>query len=198
MDRAARDDRAVAARPSSRGQARGADRPRPSRRPDSAQLRRQEHPHRARRARTGAPRAARGRTPGRAKTQDRVVIYSMVESLKEDAGETHVMSRILLRGGRLIDPARAIDGDLRRAGRRGRGRGARVAGPARHPRGRDGHRRDRMLGGAGARRSARSSARSRLSARRKRSRPGCARRRPVALPRWPRWRTPRRSTTVPR
>ena len=107
------------------------------------------------------------------------------------------MSRILLRGGRVIDPASDIDGPRRCAGHRRQHRGGRAAGPARSRRRCDGHRRDRMLGRAGTDRSARASARSRVSRRRKRSRPDFALRQPEASPRSPRWRTPRRSTTAP-
>ena len=108
------------------------------------------------------------------------------------------MSRLLLRGGRVIDPAPGIDGlcdvlvldgeidALEPPGRLGIRRGRRDA------------RRDRMLGGARTDRSARASARSRLSRRRKPSRPDCAPPRPAASPRSPRWRTPRRSTTRPK
>src|SRR3984893_3386276 len=107
MDRAARDDRAMAARPSGRGQARGADRPRPSRGPDSSELRWQEHSDRARRARPGSPRPAprrcrgprQGAGPGRHLLDGRVA----------QGRRGRRMSRILLRGGRLIDPAREID-----------------------------------------------------------------------------------------
>src|SRR5258708_31038125 len=107
MDRAARDDRALAARPSGRGQARGADRPRPSRRSDSAQLRRQEHSHRARGARPGASRGARGRYP-RPRPDARPRRH-LLDGRIVQGRRGRRMSRILLRGGRLIDPAREID-----------------------------------------------------------------------------------------
>ena len=61
MDRAARDGDALEARAPGRGQAGSADRSRASRSPDPAELRRQEHPDRARRARAGASRGGRRR-----------------------------------------------------------------------------------------------------------------------------------------
>src|SRR5271163_1916412 len=107
MDRAAGDDRAMAARPSRRGQARGADRPRPSRRADPAQLRRQKHPHGARRACAGPPRATPRRCAG--PRQGAGPRRHLLDGRVAQGRIRRRMSRILLRGGRLIDPARAID-----------------------------------------------------------------------------------------
>src|SRR5690349_10922781 len=117
MDRAARDDRAMAARPSGRGQARRADRPRPSRPPNPAQLRRQEHPHRARRARAGPVSGAGRRHAGPradAGSRGRLLDGRVAQGRRGRGMSSSLMSpsspsRILLRGGRLIRPGRESD-----------------------------------------------------------------------------------------
>src|SRR5258708_16250007 len=101
MDRAARDDRALAPRPPGLRQTRGIDRSGPSRTADPAELYRQEYSDRARRSRTGANRrrGPQGRRPRR----------TLLDGRADQPGRELAMTALLLKGGPLIDPALAID-----------------------------------------------------------------------------------------
>ena len=79
------------------GQARGADRSRPSRAADSAQLRRQEYSDRARRSRAGAPRPRCRPKPTRANRPTASCSTRWSNSIKEP--ERRRMKPLLLRGG---------------------------------------------------------------------------------------------------
>src|SRR5271168_4453275 len=106
MDRATRDGDDLAARPPSRGQTGGVDRSRTSRCPHSAELRRQEHPDLAHRTcASAARRGRRGSERQIARSRDDLFNRRTAERIRGGA-----LSSILLRGGRLIDPASGLDG----------------------------------------------------------------------------------------
>src|ERR1019366_3717031 len=94
----------MAARASGCGQTGGLDRSRASRRPDSAKLCRQEYPDLARRARAGAPRHGRH---GEQIARSRNDLFNRRTAERTRGG---ALNSILFRGGRVIDPANALDG----------------------------------------------------------------------------------------
>src|ERR1019366_8010089 len=94
----------MAARASGCGQTGGLDRSRASRRADSAKLCRQEHPNLARRARAGAPRHDRR---GEQIARSRNDLFNRRTAERTRGG---ALNSILFRGGRVIDPASALDG----------------------------------------------------------------------------------------
>src|ERR1700722_3796034 len=107
MDRPARDGDDLASRASRGGKTGGADRSRTSRRSDSAELRRQEYPDLAQRARARAPRHGRQRSESQI-PRPRDDLFNRRTDERTRGG---ALNSILLRGGRVIDPASAIDGD---------------------------------------------------------------------------------------
>src|SRR5208282_3933388 len=115
MDRSARDGGTLEAWPSGVGEARRADRSRPSRSADPAQLRRQKYPYGPRRARAGAAFTARGGRRAQASRSGRDLLDGRVaQGTCKGTRETRVTS-ILIRRGRVIDPANRVDAifDLR-------------------------------------------------------------------------------------
>src|SRR3984957_3931996 len=107
MDRPARDGDDLASRASRGGKTGGADRSRTSRRSDSAELRRQEYPDLAQRARARAPRHGRQRSQSQI-ARPRNDLFNRRTDERTRGG---ALTSLLLRGGRVIDPASAIDGD---------------------------------------------------------------------------------------
>src|SRR5690242_17485917 len=106
MDRAARDGPGVAEGAPCVGQTGGADRSGPSCGTDSPELRRQEYPDLALRARAGAPRDSRRRPPSEAAGPRNRLFAGRFD---EAVGECSV-NTLLISGGRVIDPANGIDG----------------------------------------------------------------------------------------
>src|SRR5487761_1130121 len=109
MDRATRDDHAMAARASRVGEAGRANRPGASPGSDSPQLRRQEYSDLAHRSRSGPPRhSGLGRETCRAPSRDDLFDGRGAEG----SGERGMTAAMLIRGGRVIDPASGIDGNF--------------------------------------------------------------------------------------
>src|ERR1700735_5088518 len=107
MDRAARDGDDLAARASSGGQAGGVNRSRSSCTPDSAKLRWQEYPGLTHRGGPGAPRHRRERSESQiARPRNDLFHRGTDERTRGGA-----LNSILLRGGRVIDPAYGLDGE---------------------------------------------------------------------------------------
>src|SRR5258708_10351466 len=107
MDRAARDGDDLAARASGLSEIGGVDRSRASRAPDSAKLRRQEYPDLAHRTRAGAP----GRGRQRSESQIARPRNDLFNRRTDERTRGGALNAILLKGGRVIDPANALDGE---------------------------------------------------------------------------------------
>src|SRR5260221_2847780 len=107
MDRAACDGDDLAARPSWRGQAGGVDRSRAPGAPDSAKLCRQEYSDLAHRTRAGAP----GRGRQRSESQIARPRHDLFNRRTDERTRGGALNAILLKGGRVIDPANALDGE---------------------------------------------------------------------------------------
>src|SRR5712692_3899649 len=106
MDGTARDGDIVALRPSGGREARGPDRPRPSRAAYPAQLRWQEHSDLEERESAGAAGPLGGRRQAQAaRPGDDLLDGGIVQGI----GASRVNS-IVLRGARVIDPASDLDG----------------------------------------------------------------------------------------